>query len=69
MGIKKRLQRKIVIQWYELSLIIIVVLFSTLLLITAWPRFRSDVMSIEWYWYLIFTIIFLIPLYKKHIFK
>jgi len=45
---------------------IIVTLLSTLLLLTVWPKFRNDAMSLVWYVYLILIIIFLIPLFKKN---
>ena len=39
---------------------IIITLLTTLLLINIWPRFRSDAMSVDWYWYVILIAIFLI---------
>ena len=65
MELKKRLQRKITINRFELASIIITTLLVTILFITIWPRFRSDAMSVDWYWYLVLIIIFLIPLWKK----
>jgi len=65
MNIKEKLQRKITIKQYELTFVIISVIFFVLFLITAWPRFRSDAMSIQWYWYLVLTVVFLVPVYKR----
>lgn len=64
MRLKERLQRRVTMKRYELQFVIISTLLFTLFLITAWPRFRSDAMSIDWYWYLILTIIFVAPIYK-----
>jgi uncharacterized membrane protein len=57
MGLKERFNRVLEIKVYELSLSLIFMIFVILFLYTAWPRFRSDAMSIEWYWYLSFAII------------
>ena len=65
MWLKDRLQKKITIKLYEWQCMIIVTLLLTLFLINVWPRFRSDALSIEWYWYLILVFIFSIPFYKR----
>lgn len=65
MGLKKRLQRSITMTVLQLACTIIVTLMSTLLLITIWPRFLGDVLSLDWYVYLILVIIFSAPLLKK----
>lgn len=52
-------------RWYDISLVKLTVFFATLFLITAWTGFRELVMSLDWYWYLIITIILMIPLMKK----
>ena len=60
MGLKERFQRKITMKVYERQCMIIITLLTTLLLINIWPRFRSDAMSVDWYWYVILIVIFLI---------
>lgn len=52
-------------KWYDVSILKATVFFSTLFLITAWTGFRNFVLGIEWYWYLIITIILMVPLLKK----
>ncbi|MFH1915635.1 MAG: hypothetical protein ABIJ21_00065 [Nanoarchaeota archaeon] len=52
-------------KWYDMSLIKLTVFFFTLFLLTAWPGFRNLVLGFEWYWYLIITVILMIPLCKK----
>lgn len=69
MNIKERFQRNITIKQYEVNLMIITGIFLTLFLFKAWPRFRSDAMSIEWYWYLSFMILFALPYSKKVLLK
>ncbi len=65
MKIKERFQRKISMTVLQRQCLIIVTLLSTLLLITVWPRFRTDAMSVGWYVYLILVIVFLIPIIKR----
>lgn len=52
-------------KWYDISLIKLAVFFSTLFLLTVWQGFQNFVLGIEWYWYLLLMIIFMIPLLKK----
>jgi len=65
MKLKERFQRKISMTVLQRQCMIIVTLMSTLLLITVWPRFRTDAMSLDWYVYLILIIVFLIPIIKR----
>jgi len=51
--------------WFDFSLLKLSVFFFTLFLITVWPIFRNFVLGIDWYWYLITSIILAIPLWKK----
>ena len=55
-------------KWHDISLIKAVVFFFTLFLMTAWTGFRTLVLGVEWYWYLIISIILMIPLFKKMFF-
>jgi len=64
MNIKKRLQTKISMTVLQRQCLIIVTLFSTLLLLTVWPRFHNDAMSLDWYVYLVLVLVFLIPIFK-----
>jgi len=66
MNIKERFQRKTTMTVLQRQCMIVVTLLSTLLLLTAWPRFRNDAMSLDWYVYLILVIVFLIPLFKRN---
>jgi len=52
-------------KWYDISLIKLSTFFATLFLITVWPAFQKLVLGIEWYWYLILSIIFAISALKK----
>ena len=64
MNIKKRLQTKISMTVLQRQCLIIVTLFSTLLLLTVWPRFRNDALSLDWYVYLVLVLVFLIPIFR-----
>ncbi len=55
-------------KWYDISLVKLAVFFATLFLITAWEGFRNFVLGVEWHWYLLITIILMIPLCKKMFF-
>ncbi|MFC1697419.1 hypothetical protein ACFL1H_03740 [Nanoarchaeota archaeon] len=48
-------------KWYDISIIKATVFFATLFLVTVWPAFRTLVLSIAWYWYLIIAVILMIP--------
>jgi len=50
----------------HMNLMKLATFFFTLFLITAWPGFRNFVMRFGWYWYLIITIIFVIPIFKTY---
>lgn len=52
-------------KWYDISLLKFSVFFATLFLVTVWTGFRNLVLGFEWYWYLIITVILIIPLLKK----
>jgi len=53
------------IRWYDIGFIKITMVFFTLFLITAWSGFRELTLSIEWYWYLVFMVIFATPVYIR----
>jgi len=65
MNIKERFQRKIQMTVLQRQSLIIVTMLSTLLLLSIWPRFLDDALSLPWYIYLIMDIIFLIPLFLR----
>ncbi|MBT4577168.1 hypothetical protein HOM13_01890 [Candidatus Woesearchaeota archaeon] len=52
-------------KWYDISLLKGTVFFFTLFLVTAWAEFRNLVLGVHWTWYLMLSIIFMIPLLKK----
>ncbi|MDP2864544.1 MAG: hypothetical protein Q8N73_02750 [bacterium] len=52
-------------KWYDISLLKFSVFFAALFLVTVWTGFRNLVLGFEWYWYLIITVILIIPLLKK----
>ena len=52
-------------EWYDFSLVKLTVFFATLFLLTAWQGFQDLALGIAWYWYLMITIMLLIPLLKK----
>lgn len=56
-------------KWYDFPLLKLSVFFMTLFLITVWPGFRALVLSFKWHWYLIISIILMIPLLKKMFLK
>ncbi|USN45576.1 MAG: hypothetical protein H6502_00385 [Candidatus Woesearchaeota archaeon] len=62
-GLAEELGKKM--KWYDFSLLKLSVFFATLFLMTAWSGFRTLVLGIAWYWFLIITILLMIPLLKK----
>ncbi|MDA3854711.1 MAG: hypothetical protein PF569_00525 [Candidatus Woesearchaeota archaeon] len=52
-------------KWYDVSLLKLTVLFSTLALVTGWGAFRELVFKLDWYWYAVAAIILSIPIFKK----
>ena len=56
-------------RWYDVKLAQIATLFAVLTAITLWPAFLTAVQKIDWYWYLIATIVFAIPLLKRMFFE
>jgi len=52
-------------RWYDIPLVKGSVFFFTLFLITVWDGFREFIFGFEWYWYLIISIVLVIPLFKK----
>lgn len=66
MNFNKRLQRKITMTVLQRQCMLIITLLLTLALLTGWPRFRNDVMSLDWYVYVILAVIFLIPIFKRN---
>lgn len=52
-------------KWYDISIVKLCVFFMTLFLVAAWPGFRNLVLAIEWYWFLAFAVILMIPFFRK----
>jgi hypothetical protein len=65
MGLKDYLQSRVSMTQLQLGCVIVVTLLSTLLLLTIWPRFRNDALSLDWYVYLVLVVIFSVPLFKR----
>ena len=63
MKLKDWFSRAYKIKYFQLKSMIIVTMLSTLLLVNIWERFRSDVLSLGWLWYIVLIIIFAIPLF------
>ena len=55
-------------KWYDVSFIKLTVFFATMFFMTAWPAFRDFFLGIEWYWYLLLTLLFMAPILKKMFF-
>ncbi len=45
-------------KWYDISLVKMSTLCSTLFLMTVWPAFANFVYSIAWYYWLILVFVF-----------
>jgi hypothetical protein len=65
MGLKGVFRRSVTMTVLQRQCMIIVTLLSTLLLLSIWPRFLSDALSVDWYVYLILIVLFSIPLLKR----
>ncbi len=52
-------------RWYDFSILKLSMVFATLFLLTAWEAFRNLTLGVDWYWYLIATLVLIIPLMKK----
>ena len=55
------------LKWYDVKLAQLAAIFFILVLITAFPSFLALVLRLDWYWYLLATIICGIPI-VKHMF-
>ena len=66
MKLYERLQKKITMTVLQRQSSIIVTMLSTIFLLSIWPRFLSDALSLRWYAYLILIIFFSIPLFRKN---
>lgn len=65
MRLKEHFQRKVTITVLQGQCLLIITLLSTLCLVSVWPRFRDDALSVDWYVYLIMIALALIPLLKR----
>lgn len=65
MTIRERLQQRVTMTVLQRQCMIVITLLSTLLLLTVWPRFHNDAMSVAWYVYLILIGLFTMPLFKR----
>ncbi len=55
-------------KWYDVKLAQVATLFAVLTVITLWPAFLTAVQKVDWYWYLIITILAGLPLIKRMFF-
>jgi hypothetical protein len=46
------------LKWYDISLVKMSTMCSTLFLMTVWPAFANFVFSIAWYYWLILMFVF-----------
>jgi hypothetical protein len=51
--------------WQDIGVLKLIMIFFTLMLVTAWAGFRELVLGVAWYWYLAFWIILTLPMMKK----
>lgn len=65
MNLKKRFHKRITMKVYQMRSMVIITLLATLLLVNVWPRFRSDLLSVPWWVYIILIVLFAIPLFIK----
>lgn len=66
MGISDKTEKAVLrVRWYDCSILKAATFFFTLFLLTIWPGLHDFVMSIEWYWYLLITIVIVSPIIKK----
>ena len=65
MKVKDFLRKKLELKCLELNLILAITIMTVLLLITNWPRFMNDAMSVPWYGYVL-LIVFLYFFGNKH---
>ena len=65
MTLKKYFKKEWKMKWYELDSTIITTMLCTIFLLTIWPRFLKDAMSIQGYAYVILIIIFSLPIIRK----
>ena len=56
-------------RWYDVKLAQIATLFAVLTAITLWPTFLKLVLRVDWYWYLILTLVAGLPLVKRMFFE
>jgi len=56
-------------KWYDVKLAQIITLFAVLTAITLWPKLLELIQKLDWYWYLIITLVLAIPLLKRMFFE
>ena len=65
MNLKQWIKGEITIKPFHVNFLIITGMMLVLLLNATWPRFRSDAMEIDWYWYLILMVAVGYPSLKR----
>ena len=51
--------------WFDFAMTKLSVFFFTLFLVVVWPDFKEFVLSFQWYWYLILSLLIASPVLKK----
>jgi hypothetical protein len=65
MRIKDRLRREVRMSVLQRQSMIIVTLLGTLFLLSVWPRFLEDALSVHWLVYILMIAIAVIPLARR----
>ncbi|MFT7170030.1 MAG: hypothetical protein ACI80K_003175 [Paracoccaceae bacterium] len=65
MRIPDRLRKEVRMSVLQRQCMIIVTLLATLLLLSIWPRFLRDALSVHWLVYILMIAIASIPLFRK----
>ena len=65
MKVKDFLRKKLELKCLELNLILAITIMTVLLLITNWPRFMNDAMSVPWYGYVLLIVFLSLLLAKR----
>ena len=65
MTIKDRFRKEVKMSVLQRQSMIIVTMLSTLFLISIWPRFLADALSVNWAVYLVLISVVAVPLFMR----
>jgi hypothetical protein len=65
MTIKDRFRKEVKMSVLQRQSMIIVTMLSTLFLISIWPRFLADALSVNWAVYLVLISVAAVPLFMR----